>query len=217
MAKAQEPDVQEFVLNVEGEEVLVRVRPPSAYRPNPENSNLGRERGKKALARSLEVSKFHRGIFTSANDVVIGGNQTYEAALEADAVKGWVEIETKGAVGVATKRIDWSDHRVPEAIKAAYADNRVSQLNFDLNPEQFREDIAVLAELEDEIDPVLYTQDETEALLKLADGNNEDPPDDEGDWENKYAIAIWCNSERHQERVYNDLTSQGYQCKVMTL
>ena len=42
--------------------------------------------------------------------------------------------------------------------------------------------------------------------------------DDEGiDYQNKFAIAVECEDEAHQEEIYDKLTEMGYKCKVLTL
>jgi hypothetical protein len=40
-----------------------------------------------------------------------------------------------------------------------------------------------------------------------------EPPD--GRYREQYGVIVACESEEHQERVYNDLRSQGYECKVV--
>ena len=184
----------------DGREVTVRLREPEAYYPNPDNSNRGKERGKAALDESLQSSGFHRGIVVASDGTVVNGNHAYQSASELGVVKGWVEIEVNGDLGVVTKRIDWKDASDPQAILAAIADNRVSELNFDIDPEI----LTSIAE-EIEIPSVLYTSGEIEALLIEAisanTGNIEE--EEEAEFEDKldsdrYPLAIVLDWSTHK-------------------
>lgn len=156
--------MQEATLNINGKQVKVRYVPPGSYRPNPQNHNKGKERGDASIRHSLKDSGWHRGMFTAANGEVIGGNHAYQSAEEEGIIEGWIEVETDGTLGVNTKRLDWADARVPEAIKAAIADNRTQQLNFDPDMEQMLADLAELSAHDIEFPAVYYTLDELDEL-----------------------------------------------------
>lgn len=123
------PETNEVILEINGRQVKVRIRTADAYQPNPDNSNQGKERGDAAIRKSMHSSRFHRGIAIAGDDVVMNGNHAYQNAVEENVIDSWVEIETDGTVGVATKRIDWKDHRDPHAIAAALFDNQTQHLN----------------------------------------------------------------------------------------
>ena len=35
-------------------------------------------------------------------------------------------------------------------------------------------------------------------------------------YEPQYGVIVLCDSERHQEKVYNFLKKEGYKCKIVT-
>jgi len=44
-------------------------------------------------------------------------------------------------------------------------------------------------------------------------GGEEPPPDDK--YKEQYGVIVMCDSEAHQESVFNDLSGQNYNCKVV--
>jgi hypothetical protein len=55
-------------------------------------------------------------------------------------------------------------------------------------------------------------------LISSAAGAEETaPPAAGGEYTNKYAILIECESSMHQEEVYGQMIEQGYKCKILTV
>lgn len=52
------------------------------YMPNPRNHNLGSERGSGMIENSLRKYGVGRPTFADKNGVMIGGNQTLQAAMD---------------------------------------------------------------------------------------------------------------------------------------
>lgn len=181
----------------DGRKVTVRIVDPEQYQPNPSNTNRGKERGKAALDKSLQQSGFHRGIVVSKDGTVVNGNHAYESASETQTVKAWIEVETEGDVGVATKRIDWDSADDPAAVLAAIADNRVSELNFDLDPEMFRVSLEKLEIADLELPDELYTPGEIEFQLSQFEEEDEEPPEDILD-SDRYPLAIVLDWSTHK-------------------
>jgi hypothetical protein len=72
--------------------------------------------------------------------------------------------------------------------------------------------------------PVSVDEDAIADLLLSSEGEGGDdggdiPPDDGGGqaYENKYGILIEADDATHQESLYNDLSSKGYKCRVLTV
>lgn len=143
-----------------GKTIKIRIKQPTDIKLNPKNTNQGSERGNAALDESLQQTGFHRGIFTAADDVVVGGNHAFESAVRNGVVQQFIEIETEGDVGVVTKRTDWKNHRAKEARLAAIADNRVQELNYTPDPVILGEEIAEI-----ELPAVLFTDDELQEII----------------------------------------------------
>jgi len=185
----------------DGRTVKVRLVEPEAYQPNPTNTNRGQERGKAALDKSLAQSGFHRGIVVAKDGTVVNGNHAYESASEQEVVKAWIEVEVEGDVGVATKRIDWDGADDPAAILAAIADNRVSELNFALDPEMFAASLEKLEVAEIDLPKEFYTPAEIDFQLNPVDEEEEEEPEDVLDAD-RYPLAIvldWSTHKRWQE------------------
>lgn len=165
-----------------GKTVVVRIREANSYQANPENTNKGKDRGAKAIKLSLDSSGFHRGIVTAADDVVLNGNHAYKSAQ--DVVSNWIEVETDGSIGVSTKRTDWKTHRDPEAVRAAILDNLTQKQNFELDIDQYLEDVDFLKEFDLEIESVFITDDELAELIgddaesSSEEGDDDLPPED---------------------------------------
>lgn len=176
----------------DGSTVTVRLRDRESYTPNPDNTNKGRERGKAALDKSMQQSGFHRGIVVAGDGTVVNGNHAYQSASELEVVKAWVEVEVSGDIGVVTRRVDWGDAQDPNAILASLSDNRVSQLNFELDPELFSVSMQALEDAEFEMPRELYTPSEIEFEINNQDTDIE--PEQIEKEDDRQSITIVLNS-----------------------
>lgn len=149
--------------------------------PDDRNANLGTERGRYMIERSLSKSKAGRSILVDKNGKIIAGNKTTEAAFEM-GIEDAVFIQTDGTKLVVHQRIDLDLDNDPEARELAIADNRTSEISYNPDPE-------ILLEIGQEIDlSDYYTQGEMDDLLKKMNKDNDggglfggDPPDDNKD------------------------------------
>lgn len=197
----------EHFFEVDGRVVTVRLRPSESYQQNPSNTNQGTPRGDAAIRASQESSGFHRGIAVAANDVVIAGNHSYQAATEEGIVEAWVEIESDGHVGIATKRTDWDTQASPEAIRAAISDNRTQQLNFSPDLAALEESLEELSHANTELPRTLYTETELDEILQGLEA--EATPGDEGQAEQepakesrvpgRYPLVVALEEEHHKK------------------
>lgn len=106
---------------------------------DPNNANKGSDRGKKAVADSLEKYGAGRSIVVDKNGVIIGGNKTLEAAQAAG-----IEIEvikTGGDKLVVVQREDLDLLEDDKARKLAYADNRAGELGLNWHLDQIKSDL----------------------------------------------------------------------------
>lgn len=106
------------------------------------NANKGTERGKRMLDRSIAELGAGRSILVDKNGVVIAGNKTRQAMVEAGIIKAKV-VETDGKELVVVKRtdLDLSEEK-GAARKLAYADNAVAQADLDWDLAIINEDNA---------------------------------------------------------------------------
>ncbi len=125
--------------------------------PDPGNLNLGTERVRALLAASLKDLGTGRSVLVDRNDVLIAGNKTAAEALE-QGLKVRV-VDTKGDELVVVRRTDLDLSKGGKARALALADNRINQVNYEL-------DVAMLlAEVEGGLEVgELYLDAELEAL-----------------------------------------------------
>lgn len=103
----------------------------SELTPDPDNANLGTERGDYMLARSLEKYGAGRSIVVDKNLVEIAGNKTAAKWGEMGADRVLV-IPTDGRTLIAVQRQDWDvneNEGVNPAREYAFADNRIGEMN----------------------------------------------------------------------------------------
>lgn len=145
--------------------------------PNPKNHNKGKERGNWAIEESIRRLGAGRSGVCDANGVVLAGNSTLQKISELG-----IEVQivpTDGTKWVVVQRTDLDVENDPKATELAYADNRTSQLNFELDVEQLKLDI------EDDVDlSFLWTEEELRIELnqgdELLDEDDEEEKDSNG-------------------------------------
>ena len=168
------------------------------YKDNP------REIGEDAVAAvksSIEQFGFKVPLIVSKDYEIVAGHTRLKAAQE---------------LGLKTVPCVVADDLTAEQIKMLrLADNKVGELaKWDVDLLQKE-----LAELGDfEVEAFGFT-DEDEHPASGGDGTDADPPIDAGShfkYQSQYGVIVMCKDEGEQERVYNDLLGQGYECKVVT-
>src|ERR1700677_5179196 len=112
----------------------VRLIPIAQLILDEKNANKGTERGRELLGKSLETYGAGRSVVVDRNNRVIAGNKTLEAARVA-GMKSISVIETDGTSLVAVQRGDLDLVRDKKARELAIADNRVSEVDLEWNPE----------------------------------------------------------------------------------
>ena len=118
---------------------MVAVNELDKYIPDPDNANAGNDAGRALVKQSVERLGAGRSILVDADNVVIAGNKTLEAAL-ASGIAKTVEVETDGDTLVVVKRIDLhltgDDDSSKKARQLAFADNRASEIGLTWIPEK---------------------------------------------------------------------------------
>jgi hypothetical protein len=98
------------------------------YKPDPENANLGTERGARLLEQSLRENGAGRSILVDKNGVIIAGNKTAQQA-RALGITDVIEVVTDGTKLVAVQRLDLDLLGDPAAERLAISDNRVGEID----------------------------------------------------------------------------------------
>lgn len=139
--------------------VTVRKRKLSDYKPDPHNANRGTERGQYMIDASIEQVGLARSIVAAADDTIPAGNKTLQAAADA-GIDEVIEVETDGRALVVVKRTDWQTVDDEAARKYAYYDNRASEVGLEWDAEQLLADLGAGVDLSG-----LWRDDELASLL----------------------------------------------------
>lgn len=115
--------------------VVVRERALTDYKFDPDNANQGSMRGQQMIEESLTDLGAGRSVLVDSGDTLIAGNHTVQGAL-AIGMKRAIEIEAPPDTLVVVKRPDLKLATDLKARRLANADNRISQVNINFDPEQ---------------------------------------------------------------------------------
>ena len=157
------------------------------------NFNKGTDEGGKLMERSFKEMGAGRSVLIDKHGKIIAGNKSQKAAIAA-GIKRVRVIETTGDELIAVKRTDL-DIDSKEGRQMALADNATTKIN------------------------LVYDHQELEAsMLELDLDPNEWgvpilPP--EPDAEHEYQVIVDVDNEKEQEKLYNRLTKEGYECKIL--
>jgi hypothetical protein len=182
--------------------------PITAVQPYPGNPRQGNV---KVIEESLRRNEQYRSIVVRCTDpvepmaggVVLAGNHTFRAARN---------------IGMTTIRAEVHDVDEATARRIVAVDNRPADLG--------TYDDRLLAELLTGLDDLTGTGYDADDLDTLARSLEEtaapgtadllDPPE-ENKYAEQYGVVVHCENAEQQETVYNELSEQGYNVKVVTV
>jgi hypothetical protein len=144
---------------------------------------------------------------------ILAGNATVRSATGAGIDEDAVVVESDGTKLIVVRRMDL-DINSPKAKALAVADNRTSELGLEWDPD-------VLRDLSGEIDlqPFFDTSElkelgVTETAINVNDiGIGDAPPDSR--YKAQYGVIVVCKDEAEQRDVYDRLSGEGLECKVV--
>jgi hypothetical protein len=176
------------------------------------------QRAKTTLENSLKQFGPARSIVLDGKDIVRAGNGTLEA-FAANGGKRVLVVEADDDELVAVKKPKWS---VTEATAYSVADNRTGELA-EWDDTGLASTLRALQSSEILLDGVGFDGDEVDALcLRLGDraivGDGADataPRSSPGPPTGQYGVIIRCVNESHQREVYDRLTAEGLECRVV--
>lgn len=163
------------------------------------------------MAKSIGEVGWGDSLTVSADGVVISGNQRQETAVELD-MTDVIVVHSDGTRPVVHIRDD-VQAGTEKARKLGLYLNRVGQVNLEWDP-------AVLQEMEGDGLNLgeLWNEAELTQLFAGLEQPAPAPPGENGfKYTEQYAVTVVCNSEAEQEAVYNKLTKDGYNCKVVVV
>jgi ParB-like chromosome segregation protein Spo0J len=159
------------------------------------NFNKGTEAGAELIGRSFKEHGAGRSVLIDKNGRIIAGNKSQQAAIAAGIKKVRV-IETTGDELVAVKRTD-IDINSKKGREMALADNATTKVNLVFDHVELEKEM-----FECDLDPNEW------GVPHLAPDENE---------EHEYQVIVDVDNEKEQEKLYNRLTKQGYECKIISM
>ena len=183
--------------------------------PDSQNINKHSQRGRGIVEHSIRRYGIGRGIVAAGKGTdtpqIIGGHLTTEIVGSLD-MEDVIFVHTTGKQLVVTVRDDIAPNSV-ESIALGLIDNESQKQSY--NP-----DIEILAAVM--ADPAMQAlKAEDKMLADIVEGMGMEagkPVNTEGiSVSNQYGVIVICDSEAHQEQVYNSLTEQGYKTKVVVV
>ena len=159
------------------------------------NFNKGTDEGARLMEKSFTELGAGRSILIDKDGNIIAGNKSQKAAMAAGIKKVRV-IETTGDELVAVKRTD-IDINTKKGRELALADNATTKVNLVVDHVELEKDM-----FEVDLDPNEW------GVPHLAPDENE---------EHEYQVIVDVDNEKEQEKLYNRLTKQGYECKIISM
>lgn len=160
------------------------------YDKNPRKNDNAVEQ----VANSIASFGFKVPIVIDKDNVIVCGHTRYKAAKK---------------LGIENVPCVVADDLTEEQIKAyRLADNKVSELA--------EWDIDLLGEELDDIFNIDMS-DFGFSFAEEAGATGDDPinTDTNFNYKEQYGVIVICNNEQEQEKIYNSLTAEGYECKVV--
>lgn len=178
--------------------------PISEIKPSPDNPREIPEKAVEQVAKSIQEFGWQQPLVVDNNRVIIAGHTRYLAAKK---------------LGLKTVPCIQATHLTPEQAHAyRIADNRSHDYTTWDYPELIQQ-INELDDFNDVLDITDWVNNELEELVQTNSDLEEEPYDSgtEEPYKTRFELVIECQDENHQEKLFNQLTSQGEKCRLLTL
>jgi hypothetical protein len=174
------------------------------------NANKGTKRGVDSVEQSLRKYGTGRSILVDVNGKIIAGNKTALSA-ESAGLLDVIVIPSDGTKLIVVQRTDLDLETDAKAKALAVADNRTAELGLEW-------DTDVLKDLSTEIDLQPFFTSAELAEMTAPDAFTPGAPGPEtleGRYRQQYGVICICKDEADQRTVYEKLTGQGLECRVV--
>lgn len=143
------------------------------YKPQQRNANKHTPRGMGVLEKSIQADGWIGAITVAADGETFDGSARIEVGV-ATGFEDAIVVESDGTRPIIHRRVDIATADDPRARRLGIAANRVAQLNLDFDIDE------LLASVADGVDlSAMFRQDELDALLQAAHGQDEEAAKDE--------------------------------------
>ena len=169
--------------------------PITSLHLDPANARRHPQRNLDAIMGSLARFGQQKPIVIDANHIVRAGNGTLAAARAL----GWTHVDTirTDLIGI-------------EATAFAIADNRSAELA------EWDPDVLSAALADPDIGDLGFSTDELNEWLREPEAALDDPPPPT-DIGESFQVVADCETEARQKELFEQLTSQGWPCRLLTL
>ena len=182
------------------------------------NFNKGTEEGARLIERSFKDYGAGRSVLIDRNNRLVGGNKA-QKGFKGAGFRKVVIVDSDADTLVAVRRKD-VDLDSKEGRDMALLDNLTTQVNLTWDKAEFQQvgadvegfDVADFGVSIDQLPGNPF--DAKEPTGKTTPPSEHD--DISGQVQSLYQIAIDCEDESEQERIYNELKDK-YKCRVLTL
>lgn len=165
------------------------------YINNPRNNEAAVDR----VAASIKEFGFNVPLVLDKENVIITGHTRHKAAQKL----GLEQVPCIYAEGLTKAQI--KAYRI--------ADNKVSEYAT-WDDELLGIELEQLKELEYDLELTGFDLDDIDNMLNPVEEEPKDLSDEVAD---TYEVIVECVNETEQEQIYNNLISEGYKCRVLTL
>jgi len=146
-----------------------------------------------------------------------GWDQPIVVDADYEIIKGHGRQQAAKMLGLdevpVIRREDLTD---AEAKAARIADNKTSES--DWNDDLLGAEVGLLdGETDIDIDSLGFDDDELDDILGGDDGLPEPADEEDLGLETEYEVIIECEDEAEQERVFDELSQEGYECRLNSL
>lgn len=176
-----------------------RVVPIDSIEPHPENPNQG---DVEFIQESIQVNDWYGAVIvqTSTNRIIAGEHR-------------WRAAQAEGAAKIPVIFRDVDD---AQALKMLLVDNEAAR-RAHIDATALNHCLQTLAELTD--DDLAGTGFSLDDIRDEADDEDEDLPDpgDDDPLDTQYGVVVMCDSEQHQEAIFNELSARGLKLRAVAV
>ena len=179
----------------------VKQLPTASLVPYPDNPRVIGDAAVEGVKASIQQFGWQQPLVVDRNKVVVIGHARLLAAKE---------------LGLKTVPCVVADQLSDEQIRALrLIDNKTNELAT-WDTDLLAKELDALGDFEVDMEVFGFTGETPDSP---GDGPDGDPPIDPGSgfkYQSQYGVIVMVADEEEQERVYNELHAQGYNCKVVT-
>ena len=175
---------------------------PDAVIPYANNAKEHPDEQVKKIASSIKNYGWDQPIVVDADNEIIKGH----GRLQAAELLGLDEVPV-------IRRSDLSNAEVKAA---RIADNKTAESPW--SDDLLGAELEFLESSPIDIDTLGFDDDELDDLLGEIDDGLPEPADETAlGLDAEHEVIVECDDEAHQERVFNELTQEGYECRINSL